>query len=33
VTTRTRAFKQDGAQVMEFTRMSLIPKRGHAVGD
>jgi hypothetical protein len=25
VTTRTRAFKQDGTQVMEFTRMSLIP--------
>jgi acyl dehydratase len=33
VTTRTRAFKQDGTQVMEFTRMSLIPKRGHAVDD
>ena len=33
VTTRTRAFKQDGTQVMEFIRMSLIPKRGHAVGD
>jgi len=33
VTTRTRAFKQDGTQVMEFTRMSLIPKRGHGVGD
>jgi len=33
VTTRTRGFKQDGTQIMEFTRMSLIPKRGHAVGD
>jgi len=33
VTTRTRAFKQDGTQIMEFVRMSLIPKRGHAVGD
>lgn len=33
VTTRTRAFKQDGTKVMEFTRMSLIPKRGHGVGD
>ena len=33
VTTRTRAFKQDGTAVMEFVRMSLIPKRGHGVGD
>lgn len=33
VTTRTRAFKQDGTAVMEFIRMSLIPKRGHGVGD
>jgi acyl dehydratase len=33
VTTRTRSFKQDGTLVMEFVRMSLIPKRGHAVGD
>lgn len=33
VTTRTRAFKQDGTPVMEFIRMSLIPKRGHGVDD
>jgi itaconyl-CoA hydratase len=33
VTTRTRAHKQDGTLVMEFIRMSLIPKRGHAVDD
>ena len=33
VTTRTRGFKQDGTMVMEFIRMSLIPKRGHGVGD
>jgi acyl dehydratase len=33
VTTRSRGFKQDGTVVMEFIRMSLIPKRGHAVGD
>jgi len=33
VTTRTRAFKQDGTPFMEFTRMSLIPKRGHAPDD
>ena len=33
VTTRTRGFKQDGTMVMEFIRMSLIPKRGHGVED
>lgn len=33
VTTRTRGFKQDGTLVMEFVRMSLIPRRGHGVGD
>jgi len=33
VTTCTRGFKQDGTQVMEFIRMSLIPKRGYGVGD
>lgn len=33
VTTRTRGYKQDGTLVMEFIRMSLIPKRGHGVGD
>ncbi len=33
VTTLTRAFKQDGVQIMEFTRMSLVPRRGAGVGD
>jgi len=33
VTTRTRGYKQDGTLVMEFIRMSLIPKRGHGVAD
>ncbi|GGE41818.1 MaoC family dehydratase [Agaricicola taiwanensis] len=33
VTTRTEAYNQDGAAVMHFIRMSLIPKRGHGVGD
>ncbi len=33
VTTRTRAFNQDGKQVMEFTRNSLVYKRGNAPGD
>jgi itaconyl-CoA hydratase len=33
VTTLTRAFNQDGVQIMEFTRMSLIPRRGAGVGD
>lgn len=33
VTVHTRAFNQDGVQVMEFTRSALIPKRGHGVGD
>lgn len=33
VTTRTRGFNQDGVMVMEFIRMSLIPLRGHGVGD
>lgn len=33
VTTRTRAFNQDGVMVMEFVRASLVPKRGHAVDD
>jgi itaconyl-CoA hydratase len=33
VTTQTRGFKQDGTMVMEFVRSSLIPKRGHGVGD
>jgi acyl dehydratase len=33
VTTRTEAYKPDGTVVMRFTRNSLIPKRGHGVGD
>jgi acyl dehydratase len=33
VTTLTRGFNQDGVQIMEFTRMSLIPRRGAGVGD
>ena len=33
VTTRTRSFNQNGVMVMEFTRMSLVPRRGHAVDD
>ena len=33
VTTRTRGFNQDGVMVMEFIRMSLIPRRGHGVDD
>jgi len=33
VTTRTRAFNQDGAMVMEFVRASLIARRGHGVDD
>jgi len=33
VTTKTRAFNQDGKQIMEFTRNSLVYKRGEAPGD
>lgn len=33
VTTHTRAFNQHGVQIMEFTRNSLVYKRGHAPGD
>ena len=33
VTVQTRAFNQDGTQVMEFVRSALIPKRGHGVDD
>ncbi len=33
VTVHTRAFNQNGVQVMEFVRSALIPKRGHGVGD
>lgn len=33
VTTRTEGYNQNGIVVMHFTRMSLIPKRGHGVGD
>jgi len=30
---QTRAFNQNGVQVMEFVRSALIPKRGHGVED
>jgi acyl dehydratase len=33
VTTLTSAYKDDGTLFMEFERVSLIPKRGHAVDD
>lgn len=33
VTTKTRAFNQDGKQIMEFTRNSLVYKRGYAPDD
>ena len=33
VTTRTRAYNQDGVMVMEFIRSSLIARRGHGVDD
>lgn len=33
VTVKTRAYKHDGAPVMDFVRSALIPKRGHGVGD
>lgn len=33
VTTKTRAFKQDGTPIMDFIRSALIPKKGHAVDD
>jgi len=33
VTVQTRAFNQNGVQVMEFVRSALIPKRGHGVED
>src|SRR5690606_14263878 len=33
VTTRTRAYNQDGVEVMNFVRACLVPKRGHGVGD
>jgi acyl dehydratase len=33
VTTHTRGFNQNGVQVMDFVRHSLVPKRGHGVGD
>jgi itaconyl-CoA hydratase len=33
VTVHTRAFNQDGVQIMDFVRSALVPKRGHAVGD
>jgi acyl dehydratase len=33
VTTQTEGYKADGSVFMTFERMSLIPKRGHGVGD
>jgi acyl dehydratase len=33
VTVRTRGFKQDGTEVINFIRSALVPKRGHGVGD
>lgn len=33
VTVETRAFKQDGTQVMSYQRTVLVPKRGHGVDD
>jgi itaconyl-CoA hydratase len=33
VTVHTRAFNQDGVQIMDFVRSALIPKRGHGVDD
>jgi acyl dehydratase len=33
VTVHTRAFNQNGVQVMDFVRSALIPKLGHGVGD
>lgn len=33
VTIKTRGTKQDGNEVINFVRMMLIPKRGHAVDD
>lgn len=33
VTTRTEGYKADGTVFMTFERASLIPKRGHGVGD
>lgn len=33
VTVETRAYKQDGTQVMSYQRTVLVPKRGHGVDD
>ena len=33
VTVKTRAFNQDGVEIMNFIRSALVPKRGHGVGD
>lgn len=33
VTTRTEGFKADGTVFMSFERSSLVPKRGHGVGE
>jgi len=33
VTVRSRGFKQDGTEVINFVRSALVPKRGYGVGD
>jgi acyl dehydratase len=33
VTVKTRAFNQNGVEIMNFIRSALVPKRGHGVGD
>jgi len=33
VTVRTRAFNQNGVEIMNFIRTALVPMRGHGVGD
>ena len=33
VTTRTEGYKDDGTIIITFERVSLVPKRGHGVGD
>ena len=33
VTVKTRAFNQNGVEIMNFIRSALVPKRGYGVGD
>ena len=33
VTVKTRAFNQNGVEIMNFIRSALVSKRGHGVGD